>query len=269
MRTKYMQSRLVILPYKMGSASARDLANNLSNKLVRKVRRVRHEGLYRPRSRSLVVNYGSGSAPAHWPHLGVWLNNPHSCGVAGNKLTAFRRFKDANLCIPEFTTDRAEALSWIGNGSTVVARTVLNGHSGRGIVLAADSDALVQAPLYVRYKKKRKEFRVHVFQGQIIDKAEKRRMRMERRPMAFDGYIRNLANGWVFCRSGVDLPRDGETLAIAACNVLGLDFGAVDVIWNEKENKCYLLEVNTAPGLQGTTLESYYNAIYNWMQKQP
>ena len=255
----------------MGSRSARDLANNLSNKLIRKVRRVRHEGTYRPRARSLLINYGSSNIPVHWSATGTWgtwLNHPSACSIAGNKLTAFRRFKDAGLSIPEFTTSHDQALSWIVDGATVVCRTVLNGHSGRGIVLASNSNALVQSPLYVKYKRKRTEFRVHVFQGQIIDVAEKRKMRLDRRPETFDGYIRNLANGWVFCRNSVNLPWDGKTLAIAACEVLGLDFGAVDVIWNEKENKCYLLEVNTAPGLQGTTLESYSNAIYKWAQQQ-
>jgi glutathione synthase/RimK-type ligase-like ATP-grasp enzyme len=48
---------------------------------------------------------------------------------------------------------------------------------------------------------------------------------------------------------------------LAAVSALGLDFGAVDIIWNEREDKCYVLEVNTAPGLQGSTLENYANAI--------
>ena len=38
---------------------------------------------------------------------------------------------------------------------------------------------------------------------------------------------------------------------------LGLDFGAVDVIWNEHESKAYVLEINTAPGLEGSTVEDY------------
>jgi D-alanine-D-alanine ligase-like ATP-grasp enzyme len=36
-----------------------------------------------------------------------------------------------------------------------------------------------------------------------------------------------------------------------------LDFGAVDIIYNAKRNECYVLEVNTAPGLEGTTVEKY------------
>ena len=261
------KSRAVLLPYKMGSQSAKLLAKGLTDRLGLKVRRVRHHGRYRPRQRSLVINYGSGTRPA-WPALGRWLNDPASTSRAGNKLSAFHAFKEASLPIPEFTMDRAVAADWVAAGNTVVARTLLNAHSGRGIVLCDNTHPLVNAPLYVKYKKKRKEFRVHVFKDQVIDVAEKRRRRIEQRPATFDGYIRNHANGWVFCRDGVVKPADLDGLAIAACRALGLDFGAVDVIWNERENKCYVLEVNTAPGLTGTTLLNYTTAIYNWIRSQ-
>ena len=31
--------------------------------------------------------------------------------------------------------------------------------------------------------------------------------------------------------------------------------------WNEKENKCYVLEINTAPGIEGTTCKKYTQSI--------
>jgi glutathione synthase/RimK-type ligase-like ATP-grasp enzyme len=37
----------------------------------------------------------------------------------------------------------------------------------------------------------------------------------------------------------------------------GLDFGAVDVIWNERQQRAYVLEINSAPGLEGTTIDDY------------
>lgn len=262
-------SRAVLLPYKIGSQSAKQLALALTQRLGLKVRRVRHDGKYHPKLRSLVVNYGSSLRP-HWGHNGKWLNPPEACARAGNKLSAFQAFKAAGLSCPDWTTDRAVAQGWLDEGHTVVCRSILNGHSGRGITLSSRDSGheLVHAPLYVKYKKKRKEFRVHVFQNKVIDIAEKRRRRMEVRPPHFDGYVRNLANGWVFCRDGVVSPADCGPLAIGACTALNLDFGAVDIIWNEKDNKCYLLEVNTAPGLQGSTLVSYTNSIYNWIQTQ-
>lgn len=265
---KSLFSRLVVLPYKIGSQSAKALANELTTLLGSKVRRVKHDGKYRPKDRSLIVNYGSGSRPL-WEQRGAWLNDPRHSAAAGNKLLAFQAFRARNLSIPDFTTERRVADEWIHEGATVVCRTILNGHSGRGIVLANTTDKLVNAPLYTKYKKKRKEFRVHVFQNRVIDVAEKRRRRVENRPPEFDGYVRNLANGWVFCRDNVIRPADMDGLAVAACNALGLDFGAVDIIWNERENKCYVLEVNTAPGLQGTTLVNYARAIANWARSQP
>lgn len=261
-------SRAVILPYKIGSQSAKALAQRLTTLLGLKVRRVRHEGNYRPRVRSLIVNYGSGTRPSLWQQVGTWLNNPVASGRAGNKLLAFQAFQQAGVGTPDWTTDRNVALSWIQDRATVVCRTTLNGHSGRGIVLADTVDKLVHAPLYTKYKKKRKEFRVHVFQGKVIDIAEKRRRRVEREAVAFDGFVRNLANGWVFCRDGIVEPNGLRDAAVAACAALSLDFGAVDIIWNEREDKCYVLEVNTAPGLQGTTLENYANAIAEWVRRQ-
>ena len=178
------------------------------------------------------------------------------------------RFMEEEVACPEWTTSRAVAEEWISKGSIVVCRTLLQGHSGRGIVLAQSGGTLmVPAPLYVRYKKKRSEYRIHVFRGAVIDVAEKRRMRRERRPESYDGYIRNHANGWIFARDGVTLPADAGPLAVRACMALGLDFGACDIIYNEHDNKSYCLEVNTAPGLEGTTLERYTQAILNWMEK--
>lgn len=264
-------SRAVVLPYKIASLSAKKLAQGLSSLLNLRVRRVRHDGLYRPKRRSLVINYGSGLTPTWLQRARAVLNVPSFCAGGGNKLVAFRRFREAGLSIPDFTASYDEAMAWMGEGATVVCRTLLNAHSGRGIVLSSNESAkpLVRAPLYVKYKKKRKEFRVHVFKENVIDICEKRKLRLERRPELFDGYIRNRINGWVFCRDGVVPPGDLAQLAIGACRSLNLDFGAVDIIWNERENKCYLLEVNTAPGLEGTTLTKYVNAIYHWIRNQP
>src|SRR5688500_8024628 len=150
-RQRRTVSRAIILPYKGGSRSAKALAQNLTDRLGLKVRRVRHDGTYRPRARSLIINYGSGSRPA-WPVLGTWLNRPELCASAGNKLSAFRKFKEAGLSCPEWTTNQGDARQWIEGGATAVCRTILNGHSGRGIVLADTLERLVNAPLYVKYK---------------------------------------------------------------------------------------------------------------------
>jgi D-alanine-D-alanine ligase-like ATP-grasp enzyme len=51
--------------------------------------------------------------------------------------------------------------------------------------------------------------------------------------------------------------------SISAVNTLGLDFGAVDLIV-AKDGRVYVLEVNTAPGIEGITLEKYVKAFQNY-----
>lgn len=262
-------SRLVIYPYKMASRSAKALAKKITTVIGHRVRCVRETGHYHPKHRSIVVNWGN-------PRCGTWYNTvrPHnlintaaSVAGAGNKMIAFKEFVRALIPTPEWTEDRVAAQAWLDKGSIVLSRKLLTSHSGRGIVinLPGATNTLVSAPLYVKYKKKRKEFRVHVFNGKVIDLAEKRKFRMERRDDSFVGLIRNHDNGWCFCRNGIVEPDGLRSLAISSVAALGLSFGACDIIWNEKENKCYTLEVNTAPGLEGTTLEQYAKAISQYI----
>lgn len=249
----------VIYPYKIGSSSAIALVTTLGNNLNRTVRRVRQDSrtfIHKPTR--LVVNWGNSHAPAWRNPASKWLNKPEAVAVAGNKLLSFQALQ-GNVNIPEWTTDIEVANDWIANGFTVLARHSLTSHSGNGITVHDQPD-LGRAPLYVQYKKKKKEFRVHVFGGIVIDVQEKRKEKGVERDER-TSKIRNRANGWVFCRDGIDEPVQLREQAIAAVNCLNLDFGAVDVIWNERENKCYTLEVNTAPGLEGTTLENYTKAI--------
>jgi D-alanine-D-alanine ligase-like ATP-grasp enzyme len=70
--------------------------------------------------------------------------------------------------------------------------------------------------------------------------------------------VRNLANGFVFQRNGIEVPEVVRQVARdTLLAVEGLTFGAVDVIFNERANRAYALEINTAPGLEGTTVDDY------------
>lgn len=224
------------------------------------IRRVFTDGAYRPNAGSIIVNWGNSNPPETWNNgLGTVLNHWDRVAVATNKLRCFQKLAEGGtdgFSIPRFTSDRAVASNWItGDRVTVVARTVLNGHSGAGIVLADKETELVQAPLYVEYIKKKKEFRVHVCLGKVIDIQEKR-LRKD-----FEGEknskIRNHGNGWIYAREQIEEPKNLRTSAVAVIAKLGLDFGAVDIIYNEKQDCCYVLEVNTAPGLEGSTVDSY------------
>ena len=49
---------------------------------------------------------------------------------------------------------------------------------------------------------------------------------------------------------------DTLAAALACLAKTGLDFGAVDVIYT-KDERVYVLEINTAPGLEGQTVLDY------------
>lgn len=253
-------SRPVIYPYQLGSKSARILAANLGTLCVRE------NGTYKPRARDIIINWGNPRAP-NWNHQKVKLLNPlEQVKIAQDKLLTFQKFHEAKVHCPEWTTNMSGAASWLKKGSPVIQRNLLRSHSGKGITFIGYDEetstpigVLSPAPLYTRYKKKAAEFRVHVFNGKVIDVQEKRKIK------DFEGeynqFIRSHANGWVFCREDIKEPNDLRELAIKAVSSLSLDFGAVDIIYNHHEKTCYCLEVNTAPGLEGETINKYSEAI--------
>lgn len=241
----------------------------MSAGLKRRVRRLYTDqrGTLVAKPGHIIINWGSSSAP---DRLGAatFINHPDKVKVAGNKLTTFETYAVLRdnpgelVSIPEFCTSYERACEWVRDGKVVVCRTKLNGHSGAGIVLAArEEDVVRDCPLYVKYIKKAKEFRVHVAFGSVID------VQAKRQRADYDGEtnfaIRNHSNGWVYCRENIEEPADLRDQAIRAITALGLDFGAVDIIYNQHYNRCYVLEVNTAPGLEGTSVEIYANAFMN------
>jgi len=176
-----------------------------------------------------------------------------------DKLTQLNQFTSNNVTCPEYTQDRAVAEQWIRDGSTVMCRTLLRASEGRGIVIAETVDQLVNCRLYTKYVPKKEEYRVHVLNGEVIDVQQKRKKREFNDTR--DTKIRNVNNGYVFCRDGIVEPLQLRQLAVNATQSLSYTLGAVDIAYNVKKDKLVVLEVNATPGMQGTTLEKYANAI--------
>lgn len=239
------------------------------NYRVRRLFNDRPNPTFVPKPWHKIINWGSSQLEQdiYFKANGVTvINNPVTVSTAANKLSTFNLLKDKDgINIPTFTTDRSVAALWCSKGSIVVCRTKLSGHSGDGIVLANKPEDLVQAPLYVRYIKKEKEFRIHVAFGEVIDVQEKRQRKdYEGKP---DFQIRNHQTGWVYCREDIQEPREIRDMAVRSVLQLGLDFGAVDLLYNTKQDRCYVLEVNTAPGLEGSTVEKYAKAFVTELTK--
>ena len=220
----------------LASKFAKTLQTALVTKVKDKVCRIRHTKVLRPNANVFII-----------PIRGL------------DKLEQLNAFKAQDVACPALTTTKDEIVTL--EAKTIFARTLLNSTNGRGIVeFQATDDPAPVAPLYVAYVPKKAEYRVHVFNDEVIDVQQKKKRTgvEERNPR-----IRNLSNGYVFCRNNLVLPDSLGDLGIRAVRACGYLYGAVDIIYNEKQNKCYVLEVNSRPGIEGSTVDKYIQAIIN------
>jgi hypothetical protein len=256
-----------ILPYRAASASARALSEALG------CRRMRVDGLTTSDGRSLtIINWGNTRTDLSRFSEANVLNR--EIRPASNKLAFFQNIEAWNILntgdginYPPFTTSNAVAQQWLNDGKSVVCRHVLAGHSGEGIELimppSGEDDevpTVPSAPLYTMYVRKRDEYRVHVVGGTVTDVQRKAR-NTEVGDDDVNWQIRNHGNGFNFVRGGVNPDASVLEQAKLTVQALGLTFGAVDIVWNNRDSKATVLEVNTACGLEGTTLERYTAAF--------
>ena len=246
-----------IYPYKMGSKSV----NNLKGPLGAKIIKVDGTSKFKGSASTLVINWGSSKENKELEKCTV-LNTPEVVAKATNKLSFFEAVKD-KVNIPEFTTDKELVKKWINDGHCVLSREKLSGHSGDGIIIldcveTMDNYDLGKGKVFVKYIPKKTEYRVHVVQGKVIDVQQKVK---KKDAMIVEWKIRSHKNGFIFQRENISPHGDVLNQAIAAIKEIGLDFGAVDVIWNNHRKKAYVLEINSAPGLEGSSVENYTKAL--------
>jgi len=147
------------------------------------------------------------------------------------------------------------------------------------------------------------EYRLHVFRGQVINhqkktprdnmaqafqeqhldriahNAEKKGVKLDKATMEHvlgdlgkrqenpDQIIKSNTRGWKFSQvKNVGKPL--EDVAIAAVKAIGLDFGAVDCCELE-DGSVAVIEVNTGPGLQGTSFDAYISAFREYLKPAP
>lgn len=250
-----------VYPYRQGSKSALALAQGLEGKVIKL-----ENSKFKPSAKKLIVNWGSTAQnPAVFGGGAVVLNTPEKIQRASNKKIFFELAKAAGEQgprVPNFTLSKAEAAGWLTGEKPkrLFARTVLAGHSGEGIVkvnTVEELEAIAEGTLIVEYVPKKREFRFHVDRLQGVFCIQEKLKKKEVPNEEVDYQIRNLANGFIFAKQDIEVPEGCKEEAVKALAVTELDFGAVDVIYNERTNMAYALEVNSAPGLEGSTIEDY------------
>lgn len=218
-----------------------------------KLLRIGNTTSYRPLKDHMVINWGNSNPRIHC-HLNA------SSRIGSDKVACFQALARHGIASPDFTHNCDVAKQWIDEGSQVVCRTLSRSSSGAGIVMAENASELVTAPLYTRYIKKSDEYRVHVVGSKVIDQQRKAR-NTEVPDEDVDWQVRTHDNGFIYMRENVDLPPHALLLAIEAARACSLEFGAVDLIYNKHYDSYYVLEINTAPGLTGTTVSKYADAF--------
>lgn len=199
----------------------------------------------------------------------VWRSNKQKpnrlhllYGDQKDKISQYKWFELQKIPSLVFSTDINDAKDWAKKGKVVICRTLTNASEGKGIVVAETPEQVVMAPVYTEYEKKKKEFRVHVFKDKVVHVLEKRRK------VGYEGNadakIRNTANGYVFCSENVIEPPGIRELALQASQVTKSDFKGVDIGFNEKKNKLFVIEVNSAPGIEGTNVQRYVDTIVQY-----
>ena len=105
---------------------------------------------------------------------------------------------------------------------------------------------------YVSKDRAPREFRVHVFRGDVIRTSLK----------AYDLEAEKAGRHYT-TKSAIGFRTDHvQDAALRAIDAVGLDFGAVDILASDDE--CWVLEANCAPGLGGTMPKVYANTFANW-----
>lgn len=249
--------------------SSKLLSESLGIKRIKK-----NNSRYRPKAGDIILNWGATNIPSVLGYGALqWINHYTKIRGVTNKLNFFQKVYNYKKDIgplpfntPDAFFSHREAQQWLHEGEgtrTLVARTLVASHEGQGIVLCENPLDVIQAPLYTAYVKKKWEFRCHIFKDTcigLVKKVKKRGYEGDRNTR-----IRNTANGYVFAAHFDDVPQKvrNEVVdqSVAAIKFFGLDFGAVDVIYNEYQDKVYILEINTAPGIEGRTIQTYTDAI--------
>lgn len=203
-------------------------------------------------------------------HSGITeINTCEAVRKASHKYASLVLMRGAELNVPPFNKDIDCLISSVGRSATILARK--NYHTkGQDIIVLKDSkmfDITMQeytsrrepprdvSDYYIQYLKPDGEYRYHIAFGKVILPTKK---------VLADGeedssIIRNHQNGkWqqVVCR---ETERFSHA-CIKAISAHGLDFGAVDFI--NIRGVPFMLEVNTAPGLQvQNRLDAYVRAF--------
>lgn len=177
-------------------------------------------------------------------------------GKGVNKLKQYEFFKANDIPHAPFSTKIEDAKKWLKQGHAVVCREFVKGQGGHGLHIADSLDSLVDAKVYTKYMKKKREFRVNLFKHKVVNIREKI-------GKAGKWNICTQANGFTttFVKTPISNEEYLRNIAEQASHVSSSDFIGVDVGYNQFYDEYFVLEVNSGPSIEGQSVNDFVKAM--------
>lgn len=182
----------------------------------------------------------------------ITLNDKSTSKITSNKLLLYRHLEN-QVQVPPFT-QRKPSYNWIPCIARIASMSRANGMR----LCLQKRDFRAYADFYVKYIPTQKEFRVHIFAGEIIDITEK----VLKQQSIFGGpvciWTRNNNNCWY--KSIKKIPIHLQDIANQFSKVLPNFVGAIDILYGD-DKQYYVIDANTSPGLNLKRQELYIKGL--------
>lgn len=188
------------------------------------------------------------------------LNVPSSIALASNKAISRMVLEDSGVAVPRTWFDRFSAVL------PVIARPPYH-HAGKKFFLVENVAQMLELKskenlsdwYFSEIFPKTHEYRVHCAHGKVLMISQK---------VLLEGELRaNQAvteQSWPALKWSEFNPVVCEE-SLKAIEVLGLDYGAVDIMYNSKDNSVAICEVNTSPSISTNYSSGKYAAYFDWV----
>ena len=240
----------MIYPYSSVSEGAKNIADGLGGMRIK-----RQGSSYLYKDTDVVINWGASDNP--FPKA---LNA--NIGSVLSKKAFFDRCKYADIT-PRYALDPSAAKAL---NSKLVCRTTDKGKDGEGITIWEGDSPLPSAVLYVEFKPKTHEYRVHVGrtkEGEIVLIGHQRKFKKGGGDI-WTGDSCNFV--WTVDGLPVVLPQAVKDVATKTLALFEeVTFAGLDIIYDSNTDKAYVLEANSAPMMTPKTVEcftTFFNKFY-------
>jgi hypothetical protein len=215
---------------------------------------------------SIAINWAYSATPLCLPNDCVLFNKPDKIGFASDKSLCRKLLFDGNISIPEtrYTPNKPIFNYLVGRNEVWIGRPSHH-YGGHKFYVCRTQRGLERSmrkgcTYWSRFYPKTVEYRVHCAHGKVL--------LMQQKMGSQDHFRWNHTTGVVFKMipwSKYD--KEICLLALRACKVIGLDFGAVDIMANPTDEslpKAVVCEINTSPKLCEYSL-SRYAKYFSWL----